>query len=98
MKKQSKQCSDNISWGKFNHQMSFSFSFLVRNIADDGLQTITLTGPSTQRVSKHKYLCTFLEQKLAFKFYTDTFAGKFEQNRDIYTKTYQTSLCSAGKG
>lgn len=70
--------------------MTFSFSFLVRNIADDGLQTTTLTGRSTKSVSKHSYLCIFLEQKLAFKFHTDTFARKFEQK--------QASLCSAGKG
>lgn len=80
------QGSDNISWGKFNHQMSFSFSFLVRNIADDGLQTTTLTGRSTKRVSKHRYLCTFLEQKLAFKFHTDTFATNLNKNRIFIQK------------
>lgn len=45
-----------------------------------------------ERASVYRYLDIWLDQKLTFKFHTDTLASKSKQKLDNYTETKQASL------
>ncbi len=80
------QAFDNLQHLLFNlkliltqNKMQYMIFLRARNIADDGLHIITLTGHSFERVSEYKYLGIWLDQKLTFKFHIDILASKLKQ-------------------